>query len=47
MQIKAMITQVFLTWLRCMGDRKANDYQWAAVYEQKILKEVNLNLFLN
>lgn len=38
---------VFLTWLRGMGDRRANDSQWDAVYEGKILKGVNLKLFLN
>lgn len=42
-----MITQLFLTWLRSIGDRRADNYQWDAFYEGKILKEVNPNLFLN
>lgn len=44
-----MITQVFLPWLRGMGDRRtaANDYQWYAVYEGKSLKGVNLENYLN
>lgn len=49
MQIKPLITQVFMTWLRGMGDRRAgaNDYQQDAIYEGKILSGVNLKLFLN
>lgn len=42
-----MTIQVFLTWLRGMGDRRTNDYQWDAVYEEKIIKGVILILFLN
>lgn len=44
-----MITQVFLTQLRGMGDRRtaANDYQWYVVYEGKILRGVNLKNYLN
>jgi len=44
-----MITQVFPTWLKGMGDRRtaANDYQWYAVYEGKILRGVNLRNYLN
>lgn len=32
-----------------MGDRRAaaNDYQWCAVYEGKILRGVNLKNYLN